>query len=179
MKTGDQRQTGAAPASYPCAPPPGLDRAPIAIANDHGGYRAKRWLLPQLQAWGVPVEDFGSHDEEIVRYPHYAQAVCRAIREGRFSRGILICSTGIGMSIAANKFPGIRAALVCDHFSAVMTRRHNDANVLCLPGRLLGDFQLIHIVGAWLSESFEGGRHSISLGLIQEIEREQFKSPVV
>lgn len=177
MQTRDQRQTRAAPPGYPCPAPPGLDRTPVAIANDHGGYRAKLWLLPQLRDWGVPVEDFGSHDEEIVRYPHYARTLCEAIRAGRFSRGILICSTGIGMAIAANKFPGIRAALVCDHYSAVMTRRHNDSNVLCLPGRLLGDFQLIHIVGAWLSESFEGGRHSISLGLIRDIEREQFQSP--
>jgi ribose 5-phosphate isomerase B len=177
MNAGAQRQSGTGPADYPRPPPPDIDRSPVAIANDHGGYRAKLALLPQLRAWGMLYEDFGSHDEDIVRYPHFARAVCEAIRAGRFSRGILICSTGIGMSIAANKFSGIRAALVCDHYSAMMTRRHNDANVLCLPGRLLGDFQLIHIVGTWLSEGFEGGRHAISLGLLQEIEREQFRAP--
>jgi len=155
-----------------------MNTDPVAIANDHGGFRAKQILLPQLQAWGVPYEDLGCDSEEIVRYPHYAQAVCDAVRQGRVARGILICSTGIGMSIAANKFPGIRAALVADHYSAVMTRRHNDSNVLCLGGRLLGEFQLVHCVEAWLSEAFEGGRHAISLGILADIERANFRDPL-
>lgn len=154
-----------------------MNTSPIVIANDHGGYRAKLSILPKLDEWGVPYEDLGCHSEEIVRYPNYVKQVCEAIIEGRVTRGVLICSTGIGMSIAANKFPGIRAALVADHYSATMTRRHNDSNVLCLGGRTLGDFQLIHCLEAWLSEEYEGGRHDISLGLIHDIEQDDFRTP--
>lgn len=98
--------------------------------------------------------------------------LCTRIQSGEFTRGILICSTGIGMSIAANRYPGIRASAVSDHYTAVMTRQHNDSNVLCLGGKVLGEFAAIDILEGWLDNSYIGGRHEISLNLIREIEKE-------
>ena len=151
---------------------PELNRAPIIIGCDHGGYRLKGFILEYLKEQGIEYTDIGCNSEEIVRYPHYAAEVARRIQSGEFGRGILICSTGIGMSIAANRFPGIRASAVSDHYTAKMTRQHNDSNVLCLGGRVIGEFQAIDILEAWLSNDYIGGRHEISLGLIREIEEE-------
>ena len=145
----------------------------IAIANDHGGYELKCRLLPFLQdEEHVSVIDFGCHSTDIVRYPYYAAKVCNAILSGEADRGILICSTGIGMSIAANKYKGIRAALCDSPYQGQMTSRHNKSNVLCLGGRCIGDMMAMEIIRQWLSFQYEGGRHDISLGLIDDIEGE-------
>jgi len=142
----------------------------IAIANDHGGYELKTKILSFLKEEGVEVIDLGCDSTDIVRYPYYAAKVCKAILEGKADRGILICSTGIGMSIVANKYRGIRAALCDSSYQGEMTARHNKSNVLCLGGRCIGDFQAIDILKRWLYASYDGGRHDISLGLIEELE---------
>jgi len=144
----------------------------LAIGNDHGGFAVKSQLVEQIRGMGIEVTDFGCDSEEIVRYPHYVRKVAGAVARGEVERGILICSTGIGMSIAANKIRGIRAALCTDTYMAKMTRRHNNSNVLCLGGRITGIFVLIDIVETWLTEEYEGGRHDISLGIIAEQEEE-------
>lgn len=148
------------------------NKAPLIIACDHGGYRLKGFIKEFLEQEEIPYTDIGCESEEIVRYPHYAKEVCERILSGEFTRGILICSTGIGMSIAANRYPGIRASVVSDHYSAVMTRCHNDSNVLCLGGRVIGEFMAIDILKGWLDAEYMGGRHDISLGLIRDIEKE-------
>lgn len=142
----------------------------IAIANDHGGYELKIKILPFLKEENVEVIDFGCDSTNIVRYPYYAAKVCKAILESKADCGILICSTGIGMSIVANKYKGIRAALCDSSYLGEMTARHNKSNVLCLGGRCIGDFAAIDIIKRWLHASYDGGRHDISLGLIEEIE---------
>ena len=147
-------------------------KTPIIIGCDHGGFRLKNVLLQHLNELGISYTDIGCDSEEIVRYPYYAKEVAQRILRHEFFRGILICSTGIGMSIIANRYPGIRASAVENHYSAVMTRRHNDSNVLCLGGKILGDFLAIDILDAWLNESYIGGRHDISLSLIQNFEQE-------
>ena len=147
-----------------------LKKDPIIIACDHGGYRLKKYLMEYLDEKGIPYTDIGCSSEQIVRYPYYASLVAKRIQSGEFKRGILICSTGIGMSIVANRYKGIRASAVSDHYSAAMTRQHNDSNVLCLGGRIIGEFQAIDILEAWLTNEYIGGRHAISLGLLYEIE---------
>ncbi len=142
----------------------------IIIGNDHGGYQAKVELVKHLASRGIEVTNVGADSEEIVRYPHYVMKVAGAVARGEYERGILICSTGIGVSIAANKIRGIRAALCTSTYMAKMTRRHNDSNVLCLGGKITGIFELIDIVDTWLENDFEGGRHCISLDLIREME---------
>lgn len=144
----------------------------IIVGSDHGGVEVKRQVVTWLGERGHEVADIGSHGEQIVRYPHYARKVAGAVARGEFGRGILICSTGIGMSIAANKVRGIRATLCTDTYMAKMARRHNDSNVLCLGGRITGLFEILDILDTWLAERYEGGRHDISLGLIAEQEQE-------
>ncbi len=144
----------------------------IIIGNDHGGYDVKMELARHLRERGIEVVDAGCDSAEIVRYPNYARTVAGAVARGEFERGILICSTGIGMSIAANKFPGVRAALCTSTYMAKMTRQHNDSNVLCLGGKITGIYELLDIVDAWLENDYVGGRHAISLGLIDELERD-------
>jgi len=142
----------------------------IMIGCDHGGYAVKGPIVERLTALGHAVADVGCDSEAIVRYPHYARKVAGAVARGEVDRGILICSTGIGMSIAANKVRGVRAALVTTTYTAKMTRRHNDANVLCLGGKVTGLFELLDIVDTWLAHDYDGGRHAISLGLIADWE---------
>jgi ribose 5-phosphate isomerase B len=142
----------------------------IIIASDHGGFDAKQVIVRHLRSKGVKVKDIGCRSHRIVRYPRYAAAVSEAVASGVFPGGILICSTGIGMSIVANRFAGVRASLCTSHFTAVKTREHNDSNVLCLGGKTSGIFELLDIVDAWLQASFIGGRHKHSLGIIREIE---------
>lgn len=144
----------------------------IMIGCDHGGYRIKEIVRKHLTELGYEVEDVGTDSEEIVRYPYYAARVAKAVSRGEISRGILICSTGIGMSIIANKFPGVRAALCTSTYMGKMTRAHNDTNILCLGGRITGEFEVLDILDIWLKTPYEGGRHEISLGLIREAERE-------
>jgi ribose 5-phosphate isomerase B len=140
------------------------------IGNDHGGYRLKVAVVEYLLSRGIEVEDIGTDSEEIVRYPYYAAKVARAVGIGAVDRGILICSTGIGVSITANRFRGVRASLCTGTYMSKMTRAHNDSNLLCLGGKITGEFEALDILQAWLDTPYEGGRHDISLRLINEIE---------
>ncbi len=144
----------------------------IAIGSDHAGYSLKQALIPWLREKGHEVEDLGTHGTESVDYPDYAKLVAHAVAEGRADRGILICGTGIGMSMTANKVPGIRAALCTDPYMSRMSRRHNDANVLCMGGRVVGVGLAEAIVEAWLEEEFEGGRHARRVGKINATDDE-------
>ncbi|BAT71334.1 ribose 5-phosphate isomerase B [Thermosulfidibacter takaii ABI70S6] len=143
----------------------------VAIASDHGGYRLKEFVKSVVQQLGCDIVDFGTYSEDSVDYPEFAAKVAKAIIEKEVDRGILICGTGIGMSIVANRFPGIRAALCHDVYTARMSRQHNDANILVLGGRVLTPEVAEEIVKVWLSEEFEGGRHERRLGKLQEIEK--------
>ncbi|MFN3870136.1 MAG: ribose 5-phosphate isomerase B [Aquificaceae bacterium] len=142
----------------------------IAIGSDHAGYPLKEKIKEFLLSKGYKVLDFGTESTHSTDYPLFARDVCLAIQRGEAQRGILICGTGIGMSITANKFKGIRAALCLNEYMARMSRRHNDANVLCLGGRIIGDDLALSIVDAWLSSDFEGGRHEKRVKLIKEME---------
>lgn len=152
--------------------------ARIIIGNDHGGYALKTALVKALREKGHEVEDIGCHSEDIVRYPYYAAKVATAVREHPELRGILICSTGIGMSIIANKYPGVRAGLCYSSYQGKMTAAHNNSNVLCLGGRCIGPFEALDIVEHWLTTPYEGGRHDISLGLIRDAEATNFSGDV-
>ncbi|SDH99792.1 ribose 5-phosphate isomerase B [Propionivibrio dicarboxylicus] len=147
-----------------------MNSGEIFIGNDHGGFNLKVRIVDVLEKKGIPVHDVGTGSTDIVRYPYFAQKVAGAVSEGRVSRGILICSTGIGMSIIANKFRGVRASLCTSTFMAKMTRAHNDSNILVLGGKITGELEALDILDAWLSTDYEGGRHAISLGLISEAE---------
>ncbi|HZG87322.1 ribose 5-phosphate isomerase B [Paenibacillus sp.] len=143
----------------------------IAIGADHAGYRLKAELLDGIRALGHEVEDFGAHGPESVDYPDFASAVCNQVVAGKADRGILICGTGIGMSIAANKIPGIRCALVHDTFSAKATREHNDTNVLALGERVVGPGLAQEIVTTWLSTEFsQGERHKNRIAKVCSLE---------
>ena len=142
----------------------------VYIGNDHGGYELKKLFIERLQGLEVNYVDVGSHSQEIVRYPYYATQVAAAVTNGEADRGILICSTGIGMSIIANRFKGVRASLCTDAHMAKMTRRHNDSNLLCIGGKTTSEFVALDILETWFKEEFEGGRHRISLELIEEAE---------
>jgi ribose 5-phosphate isomerase B len=142
----------------------------IAIGNDHGGLDLKPHVLKYLEEKGYGILNCGSDAGEIVRYPRHACEVVAAVLAGHVQRGILICSTGIGMSIFANKYKGIRASLCTSSYLAKMTRAHNDSNVLCLGGRVTGWLEALDILETWLLTPYEGGRHDISLGLIAEAE---------
>ena len=142
----------------------------IWIGNDHGGYELKLQIVEHLKKKGLAVHDAGTHSTDIVRYPYFAAEVAGAVSTGRARRGILICSTGIGMSIIANKFKGVRASLCTSTYMGKMTRAHNDSNVLCLGGKITGVFEALDILDTWLATPYEGGRHDISLGLIAEAE---------
>ncbi len=144
----------------------------IAIASDHGGWALKAQILDHLRDKGVEVDDLGCGQGDTVDYPEYAEKLCRAVVAGTYERGILICGTGIGMSIAANKIPGIRAALCADCYSAEMTRQHNDANVLCLGGRTLGSELAKKIVDTYLAAKFSGAEHHARrIEMIKKLER--------
>jgi ribose 5-phosphate isomerase B len=148
----------------------------IAISADHGGFRLKNEILPLLQSLGHEVVDFGCECETSVDYPDYALPVCDLVAEGKADRGILICGTGIGMSIAANKRAGIRCALVSDTFSAQATRDHNDTNVLALGERVLGPGLALDIVKIWLETPFSNGeRHVNRIKKVMEIEKRYIK----
>jgi ribose 5-phosphate isomerase B len=132
----------------------------VAISCDHGGYDLKCMVVDLVRSNGLEVVDMGVFSKESVDYPEKAHALADAIVSGKVDRGILVCGTGIGMSIAANKHPGIRAALCTDPFMAQMSREHNDANVLCLGGRVVGEGLAEEIVLAFLKCEFQGGRHA-------------------
>ena len=140
------------------------------IACDHGGYPLKLLICEKLAELGVEYKDVGCDSEDIVRYPYYASMVAKAVSEGKISRGILICSTGIGMSILANRYPRVRASLCITPFMGRMTREHNDSNILCLGGKITENDVALEILDKWLHTNYIGGRHDISLGLLREAE---------
>ena len=147
----------------------------IAIGSDHGGYFLKEHIKRYLQEKEYDIEDFGTHSSESVDYPDIAVKVAEAVAEGQYERGILLCGTGLGISIAANKVKGIRAAVVSECFSARMSRLHNDANILALGGRVVGPDLATEILDVWLETPFEGGRHERRVNKISEIEKKQSK----
>ena len=144
----------------------------IAIGGDHRGLALKELIMPFLQNTGHSPQDFGCCSTESVDYPDIAQKVGEAVASGNSDQGILICNTGIGMSIAANKIKGVRAALCCDVFSAQLARQHNDANVLCLRGEDIDTELALEIVKTFLDTDFEGGRHLRRVNKIRALERD-------
>ena len=143
----------------------------IAIASDHGGYLLKEHIKAYLAAKGITCEDFGTDSTESCDYPIFAKAAAEAVASGRCGRGIVICTTGIGVSIAANKVRGIRCALCGDVLSAEMTRRHNDANMLAMGAGIVGHLMAERIVDTFLNTEFEGGRHARRVAEMMEIEQ--------
>ena len=144
----------------------------IAIASDHGGLETKEEIKTFLQSAGHTVADLGTNNSESVDYPDFGIDLSKRVAAGEFENGILVCGTGIGMSIVANKVPGIRAALVGDIFSARMSKEHNNANVLVIGGRVTGKGLAIELVRTWLEAKFEGGRHQKRLDKITDLENE-------
>ena len=142
----------------------------IAIASDHGGFELKNEIMKHLEAKGYTLKDFGTYTTDSCDYPIYGEAAARAVASGECEKGIIICGTGIGISISANKVKGIRAALCADCYSAEYTRLHNDANILALGARTTGSGLALKIVDTFLSTEFEGGRHARRVALISEIE---------
>ena len=142
----------------------------IALASDHGGFALKEHLKTYLEKQGYAVTDFGTHSTESCDYPDFGLAAARAVAGGQCQRGIVVCTTGIGISITANKVRGIRCALCRDLLSAQLTRRHNDANMLALAGGFTGPLEAEHLADAFLTTEFEGGRHRRRVDKITEIE---------
>lgn len=145
----------------------------IAMGSDHGGFHLKEHIKKCLEKQGIEVMDFGTFTEDSVDYPDIAEKVGRAVAAGEPKRGILVCGTGIGISIAANKIHGIRAALCSDVFSALMSREHNDANILCLGERTLGFGHAEMIVDTWVHGVFQGGRHATRTAKITKLDQER------
>lgn len=144
----------------------------IAIGCDHGGLEHKDAIVAHLKERGFEVKDSGIYENHSVDYPDIAVKVCADIVSGECERGILVCGTGIGMSLAANKVKGIRAAAVSEHFSAKYTRLHNDSNVLCLGGRVIGVGTALELVDLFVDTEFEGGRHENRVNKVMAIEKE-------
>ncbi|NWG12367.1 MAG: ribose 5-phosphate isomerase B [Acidobacteria bacterium] len=146
----------------------------IALASDHAGYELKENIKEYLSELGIPAEDLGTgSDSDSVDYPDYAIAVAGRIRDGKADRGILICATGVGVCITANKVPGIRAAPVWHPEIARLSRAHNDANVLCLPGRFMEPQLARQLVKIWLVTPFDGGRHQRRIDKIANLEKQE------
>ena len=143
----------------------------IALGADHAGLQLKEALKGWLIEHGYQVVDHGTHSAESVDYPDYAAQVAEAVADHKVERGVLVCGTGIGMTIAANKVPGVRAALCSDIYTARMSREHNDANVLTLGGRLMGPEMALDILKMWLETDFAGDRHRRRIGKIADLER--------
>ena len=145
----------------------------IAIGSDHGGFALKQDIMKHLTELGLEYKDYGTYTEDSCDYPVYGEAVARAVAGGEAEKGIVICGTGIGISITANKVKGIRAALCGDCYSAEFTRRHNDANVLAMGARVTGSGLACKIVDTFLNTEFEGGRHAKRIALIAELEEKE------
>jgi len=142
----------------------------FAIGCDHAGFELKQEILSLLEGLNIQVVDYGTDGNKSVDYPDYGAKVSQAVSSGKVDRGILICGTGIGMSIVANKFPGVRAALAADEFMAQMAKEHNNANILVLGGRVLTAEQAVKMVSVWLDAHYEGGRHQRRLDKITQLE---------
>ena len=143
----------------------------IAIGSDHRGFHLKEKVTAMLRAKGHDVDDQGTLAPESVDYPDFAVLVAQKVSHGDVERGILVCGTGIGMAIAANKFPGVRAAPCTDEITAEISRRHNDLNVLCLPADMVSPRTVERMIDVWVDTEFEGGRHSRRVEKIHEIEK--------
>ncbi len=146
------------------------NKTPIIIGSDHAAFDLKEKIKAFLVDRGIDVEDAGSHSEDSVDYPDFGIKVASMVSTGKFERGILLCGTGIGMSMVANKFPHVRAALCSDLFSAIMSRRHNNSNILVLGGRVVGDALAMEMVRAWLETPFDGGRHQLRIDKFDQID---------
>lgn len=147
----------------------------ISLGCDHGGYELKKIIKEYFKEKGIEYRDYGTYSEESVDYPKYALEVAESVASGECECGILCCGTGIGVSIAANKVPGVRAATVGDVFSARATKQHNNANVLCLGQRVIGEGLALLIIDEWLNTKFEGGRHQTRIDLVSKIEEKYCK----
>ncbi len=142
----------------------------LVIGSDHGGLELKEAVKAALSSRGIDIDDYGTDNGDSVDYPDFAEKVAGAVSRGEAVQGILVCGTGIGMSIAANKFPGVRAALVTDEFMAQMAKEHNNANILVLGGRVLQLDLAVKMVNVWLDAAYEGGRHQLRLDKIAKVE---------
>ena len=147
--------------------------APVIIGCDHAAYRLKEIVKAHLLEKGIDVKDVGTHSEDSVDYPDLGIQVASQVSGGAYDRGILICGTGLGMSMVANKFPNVRAALCSEPFSARMSRLHNDANILVMGGRVVGDIMALELVDTWLNTPFEGGRHQARLDKFNRIVKKE------
>jgi ribose 5-phosphate isomerase B len=147
----------------------------LAIASDHGGYQLKEAVTRFLRDKKVDLVDLGVGNEESVDYPDFAAEVAGKVSSGAVDAGILVCGTGIGMAITANKFKGVRAAVVTDPYTAKMSKEHNNANIIAFGGRVLEEPKALEIVQAWLDAKFQGGRHEARLKKIEAIEKKHFK----
>ncbi len=139
----------------------------VALGGDHAAFSLKKDIKEYLIEQRITVDDLGTYTLESCDYPDIAQPLCEKVITGEYDRGILICGTGIGMSIAANKIKGVRAALCHDVYSARLTRNHNDSNILCMGARIIGSGLALRIVQEWLSQEFKGGRHKIRIGKLE------------
>ena len=139
------------------------DKTPIIIGSDHAAYQMKEKIKAYIIEIGIDIEDVGAYSEDSVDYPDFGIKVASSISKGKFKRGILLCGTGIGMSMVANKFPHVRAALCNDLFSAGMSRRHNNSNILVMGGRVIGETLAMEILKVWLETPFDGGRHQLRI----------------
>ena len=144
----------------------------IIIGSDHAAFKLKEKIKDLLIGLGYEVEDAGTHSTDSVNYADFGKKVAGAVSDGTFGRGILLCGTGIGMSMQANRFKGVRAALCSDIFSARMSRQHNDANILVMGGRIVGDILAFELVREWLATPFEGGRHLDRIRSLDEERRD-------
>ncbi|MGC8718467.1 MAG: ribose 5-phosphate isomerase B [Thermodesulforhabdaceae bacterium] len=140
----------------------------IALGSDHAGFKLKNALRDYLIREGHEVEDVGTYSEESVHYPEFAFRVAKLVAQGKVDRGVLVCGSGIGMCMAANRFKGVRAVHASEPYTAKMSRRHNDANVLCLGERFIGQDMALEILKVWLAEPFDGGRHELRVRMLDE-----------
>ena len=149
----------------------------IAIGSDHVGYELKGKVIAHLKEKGIEVKDFGTNSTERTDYPIYGEAVANAVASKEFDKGILICGTGVGISLAANKVNGIRAVVCSEPYSALLSRQHNDTNILAFGARVVGLDLALMIVDTWLSGVYEGGRHARRVQMISDIEERQKNKP--
>lgn len=146
-----------------------INKTPVIIGSDHAAYPLKEIVKKYLISRGIEVEDAGTHDTASVNYAAYGRRVASSISKGEYQRGILLCGTGLGMSMVANRYPHVRAALCSDIFSVRMSRCHNDSNILVLGGRVVGEALALELVRNWLETPFEGGRHQERLDYFDEL----------
>ena len=143
----------------------------IAVGSDHAAFQLKQIVINYLQEQGYDVQDVGTYSEERANYPEYGYLAAKAVANGECEKGIVLCGTGIGISLAANKVKGIRCAVCNDPYSAALSRRHNDANMLAMGARIIGSGLALNIVETWLHSEFEGGRHQTRVDQIMNIEK--------